>query len=171
MSAERVFLEYSRLKLEQLAERICTSLDFLSADQVWARGNPNENAVGNLVLHLAGNVRQWIGSGVGGMEDRRDRDSEFSAQGGAGIEELKSLLRERIADAGGVLRALPEHRLTERVCVQGYDVTVLEAVYHVVEHFSGHTGQILFATKLLTSTDLAFYKHLREAGEHDESVP
>ena len=61
-------------------------------------------------------------------------------------------------------------RLAERVTIQKYDVTVLEAIFHVVEHFSHHTGQILFATKMLTGEDLGYYKHLRAAA-HGEPTP
>jgi uncharacterized damage-inducible protein DinB len=157
---ERNFLDYSAIKLEQLSGRIATCLDSLSDDQIWLRSADNANAVGNLVLHLCGNVRQWIGSGVAGKPDTRMRDREFAARGGVSREDLKERLAGVIAEAAAIVRGLAEARLTERITIQGHDVSVMEAVYHVVEHFSGHTGQIIFQTKALTQKDFGFYSYL-----------
>jgi uncharacterized damage-inducible protein DinB len=170
------FLDYSAKKLQQLDSRIETCLgalnqDPLNQDQVWARGSDNENAVGNLVLHLCGNLRQWIVSGVGGQPDIRDRDGEFSAQGGISAADLAQRLHATVEEAVAVVRAVPPERLTESIVVQKYEVTVLEAIYHVVEHFSMHTGQIIFATKMLTGSDLAFYRHLRTTAAHGQTTP
>jgi uncharacterized damage-inducible protein DinB len=160
---ERQFREFSVSKLEQLAQRIDTCLGMLDEDRIWARGSANENAVGNLVLHLCGNVRQWIISGVGGAADERRRDTEFAAQGGVSAGELSARLQATVAEAAGVLRSLQSEQLTGRMSIQGYDVSKFEAIYHVVEHFSMHTGQIIFATKMLTGEDLGFYRHLQGA--------
>lgn len=165
------FIDFSDRKLELLTQRIESCFDRLTEEQVWARGGENENAIGNLTLHLCGNVRQWIVSGVGGSSDARDRDAEFAARRSAGIADLRRRLRDTIAAASEVLRNLPEERLNERVAIQKYDMTVLEAIYHVVEHFSMHTGQIVFATKMLTGGDLGFYSHLRSAAAHGQKTP
>jgi uncharacterized damage-inducible protein DinB len=165
------FLDFSARKLRQLASRIETCLGELNEEQVWARGGENENAIGNLSLHLCGNVRQWIVAGVGGLPDARQRDAEFAARGGLGIPELSRRLRTTVADAAAVLDAVTPERLSERVTIQGYDVSVLEAIYSVVEHFSMHAGQIVFATKALTGADLGFYRHLRTAPAHEEKTP
>ena len=165
----RIFLDYSAGTLRQMAGRIETCLSGLAEEQIWARSSENENAIGNLVLHLSGNVRQWIVSGVGGRPDIRQRDAEFAARGGGGAE-LVVRLEEAVEEAAGVLARLTPERLSERIVVQHYDVTVLEAIYHVVEHFSGHTGQIIFATKMMTGTDLGFYQHLRDAA-HGRKTP
>ena len=170
-STGRIFLDFSARKLEQYSERIVTCLGKLSQAQVWRRGAENENAVANLVLHLCGNLRQWTGSGLDGQPDIRERDQEFAARGEPDVPALSALLAERARDAAVVLRALPESRLLERVTIQGYQMTVLEAVYHVVEHFSHHTGQVLFATKQMTAGDLGFYRHLSRAGGHGETTP
>jgi uncharacterized damage-inducible protein DinB len=156
------FLECSAKTLRQLGARIETCLSSLNADQVWARGGENENAVGNLVLHLCGNVRQWIVSGAGGRPGSRDRDSEFSAKGGIPVTELAGRLQAVVQEAVAVLGEVTAERLGERIVVQEYDVTVLEAIYHVVEHFSMHTGQIIFINKMLTGSDLGFYRHLKQ---------
>jgi uncharacterized damage-inducible protein DinB len=160
---ENEFLEFSVTKLEQLAGRIAACLDRLDDDRIWARGGAHENAIGNLVLHLCGNVRQWIVAGVGGSADVRQRDSEFAAQGGVARAELAARLHSTVAEAGQVIRSLPHERLAERIVIQGYEVSRFEAIYHVVEHFSMHTGQVLFATKMLTGSDLGFYRHLQGA--------
>jgi uncharacterized damage-inducible protein DinB len=167
----RLFLDCSARRLEQSSARIGACLGKLNEEQLWARGGENENAIGNLVLHLSGNVRQWIVSGVGGRPDIRQRDREFSARGGVSIPELAGRLRGTVEEAAAVLGALTPERLAERVVIQQYDVSVLEAIYHVVEHFSGHTGQIIFATKMLTGSDLGFYRHLGSPGAHGEKMP
>jgi uncharacterized damage-inducible protein DinB len=171
MDSAQIFIDFSVRKLALLRQRIEYCLDRLSEDQVWARGGENENAIGNMALHLCGNVRQWIVSGVGGVPDTRQRDMEFAARGGTSVPELKRLLRDVIDEATAVVRQVPAGRLTERVTIQNYDVTVLDAIYHVVEHFSMHTGQIMFATKMLTGADLGFYNHLRAAAAHGHKTP
>lgn len=170
-SLHRLFLDCSVRRLEQGFSRIEACLGKLNEEEVWARGSENENAVGNLVLHLSGNVRQWIVSGVGGAPDTRERDGEFSARGGSSIPELKERLRGIVLEAAAVIGAVTTERLAERVVIQKYEVSVLEAIYHVVEHFSLHTGQIIFATKMMTGSDLGFYAHLRASGAHGEKTP
>ena len=139
--------------------------------QVWARGGSNENAIGNLALHLCGNVRQWIVSGVVVRPDIRDRDAEFAARGGPGARDLAARVHAAVEEAAQVLESIKPERLGQRVAIQKYEVTVLEAIYHVVEHFSMHTGQILFATKAITGGDLEFYRHLRSQALHGQTMP
>jgi uncharacterized damage-inducible protein DinB len=121
-------------------------------------------------LHLCGNVRQWILASIDGQPDQRHRDAEFAARGDTSISELRGLLKETVDAAVNAIEHLPSSRLIETIHVQGYDKSVLEAIYHVVEHFSLHTGQILYATKLLRKEDLGFYKHLSNP-IHDEKTP
>src|SRR5262245_42912936 len=99
-------LEFSANKLQQQTSRIESCLEKLSDEQVWARGDENENAIGNLVLHLSGNLRQWIVAGVGGRPDIRNRDAEFDARGGITVGELSKRLRETVAEAVAVIRAI-----------------------------------------------------------------
>jgi uncharacterized damage-inducible protein DinB len=165
-----VFLNYSIEKLRQCESRIAACLDTLTDDQIWWRGAESQNAIGNLVLHLCGNVGQWLLSGVGQKPDARNRDAEFQARANASRKELSDLLHGTIEDAAQVLAAVTPERMLDRVLRQGYDRTALEAIYHVVEHFSHHTGQIIYATKLLTQKDLGFYAHLANPA-HSETVP
>ncbi len=161
---EQAFLNYSADQLLTLSGRIEDCLGRLSAEQIWTRNSDNQNAVGNIVLHLCGNIRQWIIGGIGGQPDIRDRDSEFAARGGMEPAELAAKLKAIVGEAAEVIRAVPPERLLERKTIQKvYETTVMEAIYHVVEHFGEHTGQIIFVTKLLTGDDLGFYKHLSKS--------
>jgi uncharacterized damage-inducible protein DinB len=171
MTIETDFLNCAAEKLAELCGRIETCLAKLTPEQIWMRGAENQNAVGNLVLHLNGNVRQWILSGVGGADDARVRDLEFSARGGIEPGALGGLLREAVDGAAAVLRSLPHARLADRRTIQGHDVTVLKAILHVVEHFSAHTAQIIFITKMLTGEDLGFYSYLSKPQPHTGATP
>ncbi len=168
---EELFLKFATGKLNQLSTRIVDCLGRLSDEQIWVRGNENQNAIGNLVLHLCGNVRQWILSGVGGQPDVRERDAEFAARGSLSGSELAARLESTMAEALAVIGSMTGDRLRAAVRIQGYDVSVLEAIGHVTEHFAQHTGQIIFATKLLTGKDLGYYRHLSKAAAHAEKVP
>jgi uncharacterized damage-inducible protein DinB len=160
MTIESEFLKVSTDTLLQMCGRIEACAAKLTPDQFWTRGGDKQNAIGNLILHLSGNVRQWILSGVGGAEDVRQRDAEFAAREGDQPAVLAARLRSIVAEAEQVIRGLSKEQLLQRIVVQGYNVSKLEAVFHVVEHFAGHTFQIIFATKLLTNQDLGFYAHL-----------
>jgi hypothetical protein len=164
VAIEEDFLTSAAEKLAENLARIETCVSKLPADSLWARGSENENAVGNLLLHLTGNVRQWILSGLAGAPDTRDRPSEFSARSGLTAEAMLTNLRGTVGEAVEVIRSLPHRRLTERVRIQGFDATVLSAIFHVVEHFSGHTYQIILLTKRTTREDLGFYSDLAETG-------
>jgi uncharacterized damage-inducible protein DinB len=106
---------------------------------------------------LSGNVRQWIVCGVGGGTDERDRDSEFAEQSLITRDDLMARLKKTLADADAALARLDAGTLLERRVIQGLDVTILDAVFHVVEHFSMHTGQIIMMAKMFAEVDLGFY--------------
>jgi uncharacterized damage-inducible protein DinB len=167
MTLEQIFLTAAADKLAENIDRIETCVPKLSDQFLWARESENENAVGNLLLHLEGNVRQWILSGIGGAPNTRDRPSEFSARSGPAGSVLVANLHAVVNDAIRVIRTLPAARLTEAVTIQGYDTTVLAAIFHVVEHFSGHTYQIILLTKRATHEDLGFYGYLEETGQKE----
>lgn len=149
--------DYSATKLNDSLEQIEKCLNLLSVEQIWQRPNDVSNAIGNLVIHLNGNVGQWILTSLGGKPDNRDRPAEFAQREPLATENIISGLRETVAAAIETIRGLSAERLTEQVTIQGYDVSVAGAVIHVVEHFSLHTGQIVYATKLLTNSDLSLY--------------
>lgn len=156
-----LFVGYSVSKFRQLDERLEICVARLTPEQVWARGHETNNAVGNLVLHLNGNVRQWIVSALGGAPDLRQRDAEFAARDGAEISVLVAQLRATVDEAIAVIESCDEAMLETIHKVQNREFSGLEVIYHVVEHFSMHTGQIMFLTKMLTGEDLGFYTNLQ----------
>jgi uncharacterized damage-inducible protein DinB len=154
----QLFLRESRKYLrEDFLPRIAACLAPLGEEDIWWRPNEASNSIGNLVLHLAGNVRQWIVAGVGGTDDRRDRQAEFDQRDAIPGGELLARLRSVVNEAAEVIEGLTPAQLAERRLIQGYETTVLGAIYHVVEHFSMHTGQIILLTKARTGRDLGFY--------------
>lgn len=167
MSIEETFLTEAADKLGENLSRIETCVPKLPADALWARASENENAVGNLLLHLEGNVRQWILSGIGGAAEHRDRPAEFASRSGPSAAALLANLRQAVTDAIVRIRTLPHTRLNEPISIQGYDTTVLAAIFHVVEHFSGHTYQIIMMTKQATHEDLGFYGYLASTGRKE----
>ena len=138
--------------------KIRLAVEGLTDEDIWWRPNEASNSIGNLVLHLAGNVRQWVVSGIGGAPDIRKREEEFLADGGYPAPELLSCLEQAVEAAEGVLSQLSPEELLEPRVIQGMDVLALDALYHVVEHFSTHTGQIIYLAKLRTGEDLAFWE-------------
>jgi uncharacterized damage-inducible protein DinB len=132
-------------------------LEKLKDEEVWWHCGEQSNSIGNLILHLCGNARQWIVSGVGGAADIRVRQSEFDERSVISRSELLGALRETLEEVDGVLAQLPPASILNRRTIQGTEQTLLDAVFHVVEHFSMHTGQIILLTKMLTQSDLRFY--------------
>ena len=128
--------------------RLQQSLAGMTSADVWWRPHADTTSIGNLLLHLEGNVRQWIVSGLGGAPDHRVRESEFAARQGADAGALLAALAATVGRACEVIERLPPSRWTERVTIQEFEVTVLAAVLHIVEHFSWHTGQITWIAKL-----------------------
>jgi uncharacterized damage-inducible protein DinB len=170
MSSElgAAFLRESRRHLlEESWPRLLKSVPKLDPDQLWHHENEHTNSVGNLLLHLSGNVRQWIIAGLGGAADQRNRSVEFSHSEPTPSEELMSRLEATLKEAAEVLDRLDPDRLLEVVHIQGYEVTALAAVLHVVEHFSYHVGQITHMVKAFTNVDLGYYegKNLEERNE------
>jgi len=168
-TVEGAFLDFSVKKLRQLGSRIEACLEKLDDDQIWLRGSENANAVGNLCLHLAGNMRQWIMHGVGGVPDVRTRDREFAARGGMTKQELRERLFSTLDEAVAVIES--QKNLLRTVRPQTYEVTVLDAIYHVVEHFAQHAAQIIYATKAFTGEDLGFYRHLTQPTASKDPTP
>lgn len=165
-----LFLDRSREYLSARGSyfpRIEKAVAQLAPGDLWWRPNQASNSVGNLLLHLAGNLRQWVVHGVGGSADVRERQAEFEADAGTSAHELLGRLRAAAEEAGAVLETLDPARLAQPVVIQGMETTVLGAIYHAVEHFSMHTGQILYIVKLRLGVDLGFY-HIGQDGTAEE---
>jgi uncharacterized damage-inducible protein DinB len=160
-----LFLEFSRSKLlEQFWPRLRNCVESLTDEQVWWRPNRASNSVGNLILHLNGNVQQWLLASFNRSADNRDRPQEFKEERQIPAKALLEKLGTTIEQAGDVLSRLEESDLTTVFEIQGYRVTGLEAVYQVVEHFGIHYGQIVYITKVLRDEDLGFYRELDKTG-------
>lgn len=161
------FIAYSREKLlHQYWPRTRECLEQLSPDQIWWRPAETSNSIGNLLLHLNGNIRQWILTGLGGAPDERIRELEFARREPVEPAALVAQLDDTLRAADKVIAALTAQQLLQRRRIQSHDVTALEAVYHVVEHFSTHYGQIVYITKMLLERGLGFYAYLDTAAEH-----
>jgi uncharacterized damage-inducible protein DinB len=153
------FIESSRIFLhDDYVPKLLHCVEQMSEEDLWWRPNEVSNSAGNLILHLCGNLRQWIVSSIGGHEFRRDRDSEFTERGPVPKEQLVASLKQVIGEVDGVFASLNDEQLLRRYKIQKYNVSGLQAVYHVVEHFGYHLGQILYIYKLRTGSDPQFYK-------------
>ena len=153
------FLEQSRCFLrDDYLPKIKHSVAALDDRAVWWRPNDSSNSIGNLLLHLAGNIRQWIVSGVGGAPDVRDRQAEFDERSPIHADTLLTQLEEAVTDADAVLARLTPGDLPGMRTIQGNTVTVFGAIYHVVEHFSTHTGQIILLAKAQAGDRIRFYE-------------
>jgi uncharacterized damage-inducible protein DinB len=158
--------EARRLLMEEYLPKIERCLENLSDEQVWWRPTPESNSIGNLLLHLSGNARQWIVCGLGGEADERQRQTEFDAREGIPRAELLGRLKKTLADVNDVLAGFDAARLLNEYPIQGTKATALAAIFHVTEHFSMHTGQIILLTKMLTNVDLVFYDFSTGKPEH-----
>jgi uncharacterized damage-inducible protein DinB len=155
----QAFIDRARAYLlTEYLPKIRRSVEGLGPEDLWWRPNPESNSMGNLILHLAGNARQWVVSGIGGEADVRRRQEEFDRSGGLSATELLVHLESALGEVDAVLSRLSPARLGERMVIQGMDVSVFEALFHVVEHFSMHSGQIICLSKLRTGGDLGFYQ-------------
>lgn len=158
MESGIAFLAQSREYLSRhYLPKICSAIETLAEADLWWRPNETSNSIGNLMLHLAGNIRQWIVSGIGGAPDHRVRAEEFARRDPLSRDELVAVLTEAVLEADAVIALVDPASLGERRPIQGREVTVLEAIYHAVEHLSMHAGQILYIAKQRSGRDLRFY--------------
>lgn len=134
-------------ELSHAFERIKHCLTQLTLAQVWRRSQPSLNSIGNLLLHLNGNVRQWIVAGIGGAADRRDRPAEFAERGPLPKADLLKKLEATIDEARKALVNMTAARLMDKRRIQGFDITSLTAIFDSIPHFRGHTQEIVHMTR------------------------
>ena len=151
-----MFRKDARSCFDKYLPRIVRCLQLLSEQEIWWRPNAASNAAGNIVLHLCGNVRQWIISGLGGAPDMRARDREFAELGPIPRRVLIKQLRKTVEEACQTIDGISAQTLSREFDIQGYRVSGLIAIAHVCEHFSYHAGQIIYLTKLRRGKDLRF---------------
>lgn len=151
------FLQNAVRKIDQDRRQIDRCASLLTEEQAWSRPNPHCNSVANQILHLTGNLRQWILGGLCGELVERDRPAEFAARGPAPIPPIVRAFDDAVDTVIRAISGLNVDELSRHYEIQGYSVTGLIAVFHVAEHVSFHTGQIVHITKALRDVDLSLY--------------
>ena len=144
-------------RIDENTQKLATCMQELNESEIWKRPNLHSNSVGNIILHLCGNIHQYAISSLANSTDVRERDKEFSADGGNSGPELFRKLTDTIEQAKNVIQSTTEEELLRERKVQGYTHSGIGIILHVTEHYSYHTGQIIFWTKLLKDKDLGFY--------------
>lgn len=152
------------LRINENTPRVVQCINELSEEQLWQKPNENSNSMGNLVLHMCGNITQYVISSIGGKKDERVRDEEFDTTGGYNHNELIKKLENTMQESCKIIEVMTEEEAMRVRMVQGFKFSGIGNVIHAVEHYSYHTGQIAFYTKLLKNKDLKFY------GDMDLSV-
>jgi uncharacterized damage-inducible protein DinB len=152
------FLAFAVRFMERSERGINSCLDRLTPEQMLYRGGDNENSIANLLLHLAGNLRQWILHGIDGQPDVRTRDEEFSLTPQLPLPEIRARFAATLAECRAVIAAIPHERMLTTINPQPNGAwgptTIVEAVFLIVGHLQLHTGQIILLTKQLTHADL-----------------
>lgn len=151
------FIEQSLNFINQCTVKIKNCMMELNEKDIWYSPNENLNSVGNLILHLSGNIREYIISSLGGEPDIRERDLEFWTRGGFTKAELIMKLEDTVEKAKIVIAGISLENLLQVRVVQGFSYSGVGNIIHVTEHYSYHTGQIIFLTKLMKNIDMGFY--------------
>jgi uncharacterized damage-inducible protein DinB len=158
MTTKQLLLkEFEKRVFEESYERIYKCLSMIEERDLWRSPANNIPSIGNLILHMSGNARQWILSGLGGKPDNRDRDQEFVIQSNIKKSELIFLLQTLRANLRTVIEDTDSSEITSSHSIQGFEVTGFSMIIHVIEHFSYHTGQITTLTKWLTQKNTDYY--------------
>jgi uncharacterized damage-inducible protein DinB len=151
------FIENAIYRIDENSQKLTRCVAEFDEPGIWKRPNQNSNSMGNIILHLCGNIRQYAISSLGKKEDIRERDKEFSVDGGHSKTELLGKFMDVIDEAKHIIRNISVDELLRKRQVQGFTQSGIGIIIHVTEHLSYHTGQIIFWTKLLKNKDLGFY--------------
>ena len=154
------FIEQSIYRITENTQRIIKCLGEIEEIEIWKFPNDHSNSIGNLILHLCGNVRQYAISALGEIEDTRERDKEFLTRTGPAKSELLNELTHTISEAIYRMENIDENRLMKIYSVQGFNLSGIGIIIHVTEHYSYHTGQIAFWIKQIKNKDLGFYANI-----------
>ena len=155
---ETFIVEIKRRLFEENVPRLKKCVEALNNTQIWYRPNAHSNSVGNLVLHLCGNVRQWVVAGLGGAEDLRERQKEFDEKGPIHSEKMLQDLDDLMKTVNRVLDRIEATDLLKIYKVQGYEESGISILVHVTEHFSYHVGQMTYIVKMLKDMDMGYYE-------------
>ncbi|QDU57389.1 DinB superfamily protein [Aeoliella mucimassa] len=143
--------------LDGSMKKIRHCLDQLTDEQVWWRPADDMNSIGNMMLHLAGNLRQWAIVGIGGGDDLRDRPAEFAAREPLSKDELLARLQGTVDETKQVLANATEEQLLAGQVIQGFSVTGVEILFDTIPHFQGHTQEIICYTRMQVGPAYRFY--------------
>ncbi len=160
MNLKNEIKSQSIFRMGESTERIEKCVNLLTNEQVWYNFNDHTNSIGHLILHLCGNITQYIQSSLKNQKDERIRDLEFETKEQLSNEELIQKIKHTATEASEIIQHLNEEELLKERSVQGFNFTGVGNIIHVVEHYSYHTGQIALQTKLLRNIDLGFYADL-----------
>ncbi len=149
--------EIKRRLFTESVFRLKKCVNELSEEQIWYRPNNSSNSVGNLILHLEGNVRQWVVAGLGKNEDVRERQKEFDEKGPVPVEKMLADMDKLMEEVNQILNKTSTTDLLEVRNVQGFQESGLSILVHITEHFSYHVGQITYITKMLKDKDMGYY--------------
>ena len=151
------FKENCLYRMDESVRMLTISMEKLPDNLFWHRERSVLNSVGNLLLHLTGNIRQYVISGLGGAPDKRERDAEFESEQHLGRAEVWADFLETVREAQAVIRSAQAAGLLEKRQVQGFTFSGMGLVIHAVEHLSYHTGQVAYIVKAGTGQTLGFY--------------
>lgn len=162
ITKKEIVQEFEMRIFDESYPRVYKCLSMVNQEQLWHAPNSNVPAIGCLVLHLCGNARQWILSGIGNEKDNRNREDEFVVHQNIRKSDFIFLMENLKVQLKKCLEKMPEDILTRNKTIQGYNVTGFSAIVHVIEHFSYHTGQITTLTKMYVDKDTGYYseRHL-----------
>ena len=154
---KKEFIDQAIRRIDENTKKLQACFGELDEIEIWRRPNENSNSIANLILHLCGNIRQYAISSLGNIPDVRERDREFSADGGFSKPELFEQLLSTLEQAKNVMGSVSTTELLRQRIAQGHTTSGVGIIVHITEHYSYHTGQIIFWTKLLKNKDLGFY--------------
>ena len=151
-------LDNALYRMDESTRMIRKSLTEISKEELWLKPNESLNSIGNLILHLCGNITQYIISSLAETEDIRNRDLEFSTDRNSTKSEILAKLVDTVDSAKRVIFDSNIDKLLKVRSVQGFSFSGVGVIIHAVEHYSYHTGQIAFWVKQLKNKDLGFYE-------------
>lgn len=146
-----------RYLIDENFPRVIKCLTMLNEDEIWYRPNSQSNSVGNLVLHLNGNLNQWILDYIGGKPFVRNRPLEFAAEKTHRKEDLILMMTNLSEELRSCIQSVTSEKLLGILPIPNQQETGISVLIHITEHFSYHTGQIAFITKWLKDQQTNFY--------------
>jgi len=162
------FSRQSSSRFSRSFDRINHAVRQLDDRQIWHRPSPESNSLGIILQHLSGNLRQWVCSAFGGDEYVRVRAAEFTTESRLPKSQLLSTFNQLGDRVQEIVEAVPSASLLDRKRIQGFDETVMSALYDAASHLELHTGQILFIAKLLLGNK---YKEYWKPETHEQGLP